>query len=207
MTQADSLRIATRLSAYYIRNIVTPQEIMTVLNRERIHFVLVGAYGVAGWMGKPRATEDVDVVVADRQVKKATRTLLAAFPNLEAHDEEVVVRLRDRKSGEVLVDLMKPRSLYRETFKHTHAVSEGELDYRIPSLEMALAMKFAAMISPNRPDDAKFQDAHDFTRMVKHNLEIDTDMLHRLGEFVYTGGGDEICTKVRQVRAGERLTL
>ena len=39
---------------------------------------------------------------------------------------------------------------------------EGQ-HYLIPSLEMALAMKFVPMVSPNRQDlEGKYQDAHDF---------------------------------------------
>ena len=36
--------------------------------------------------------------------------LLADYPHLEARDEEVVVRLRDRESAKVLIDLMKPHN-------------------------------------------------------------------------------------------------
>jgi hypothetical protein len=207
-SHAESLRISTALSEYYVENIVTPFEVITVLNREKISFVLVGAHGVGGWMNEPRATQDVDVVVASRHVKKATRVLLAEFQHLEARDEEVVVRLQDRQSGTVLVDLLKPRALYRETFKHTHAVSNRGLNYRIPSLEMALAMKFAAMISPSRPEEKKLKDASDFILMVKHNPEMDRERLAYLGNLVYSGGGGaEICEMVRQVQAGETLIL
>ena len=83
---------------------------------------------------------------------------------------------------------MKPRSLYREVFRHTHAVSQSQQQYRIPTLEMALAMKFAAMTSPNRQEEDKFQDAHDFIRVVKQNDEINDAKLHALGELVYGGG-------------------
>jgi hypothetical protein len=204
---AESLRVSTALSAYYVENIVTPHEVIAVLNREKISFVLVGAHGVGGWMGDPRATQDVDVVVAARHVKKATRVLIAEFPHLEARDEEVVVRLQDRSSGKVLVDLLKPRALYRETFKHTHAVSHGGQDYRIPSLEMALTMKFAAMISPCRPAPKKHRDAGDFGFIVLSNSDVDERKLVRLGELVYPGGGAEIRKMVRQVRAGETLIL
>jgi hypothetical protein len=202
---AESLRISSALSAYYVRNIVTPLEVIAVLNREKIRFVLIGAHGIGGWMTEARATQDVDVLVADRQVKKATRVLLAEFPHLEARDEEVVVRLQDRDSKSVLVDVMKPRALYRETFKHTHAVSAGGQHYRIPSLEMALTMKFAAMISPNRIEDKKLLDASDFIRIVRRNADIDTEELARLGDLVYDGGGRQVCEMVRKVRAGETL--
>jgi hypothetical protein len=204
---AESLRISTELSAYYVENIVTPWQVIAVLNREKISFVLVGAHGIGGWMDEPRATQDVDVVVADRQVKKATRVLIAEFPHLEARDEEVVVRLLDRESEKVLIDLMKPRALYRETFKHTHAVSGAGQSYRIPSLEMALAMKFAAMISPNRPEEKKLKDASDFIVMVKRNPDIDQEQLAHLGSLVYSGGATEICEMVQKVRAGETLVL
>jgi hypothetical protein len=206
-SHAESLRISTALSEYYVENIVTPFQVIALLNREKISFVLVGAHGVGGWMSEPRATQDVDVVVAARHVKKATRLLLAEFPHLEARDEEVVVRLQDRESGTVLVDLLKPRALYRETFKHTHAVSNRGLNYRIPSLEMALAMKFAAMISLSRPGPKKHRDAGDFGLIVEHNANIDQRKLVRLGELVYRGGGAEIREMVRQVRAGETLIL
>jgi hypothetical protein len=206
-SHAENLRISTALSEYYVENIVTPFEVIAVLNRERISFVLVGAHGVSGWMGDPRATQDVDVVVADRQVKKATRVLLAEYPHLEARDEEVVVRLQDRQSAKVLIDRLKPRALYRETFKHTHAVSTGGQNYRIPSLEMALAMKLAAMISPSRPEEKKLKDASDFILMVKQNSDIDLSGLTHLGNLVYGSGGAEICKMIRQVRAGEKLIL
>jgi hypothetical protein len=206
-SHAESLRISTEISAYYVKNIVTPLQVIAVLNREKISFVLVGAHGVGGWMGEPRATQDVDVVVAERQIKKATRVLIAEFPHLEARDEEVVVRLQDRESEKVLIDLMKPRSLYRETFKHTHAVSSEGQDYRIPSLEMALATKFAAMISPHRLVGKRLRDAGDFALMVEHNPNIDEERLSDLGELVYAGGGAEIREMVRKVRAGETLTI
>jgi hypothetical protein len=187
---------------------ITTLEAIRVLNGARVSFVLVGAHGLGGWMQEPRATEDVDVVVAARQLRKATRILLEAFPHLEADEREVVIRLRDRATKQVVIDVMKPnQTLYRETFKHTHPVSSGGQSYRIPSLEMALAMKFAPMISPHRGETDKLQDVHDFRRMIEVNAEIDLDQLAELGELVYPGGGPEIVEMVQKVRAGERLVL
>jgi hypothetical protein len=201
------LRISTALSALYVKNIVTPFEVIAALNREKISFVLVGAHGVGAWLEQPRATQDVDVVVAERQIKKATRVLLGEFAHLEARDEEVVVRLQDRESQKVLIDLLKPRALYRETFKHTYATSGEGQKCRIPSLEMALAMKFAAMISPSRSVGKRLRDAGDFALIIDHNPDIDLSALARLGELVYRGGGAGVCELVRQVRAGEELIL
>jgi hypothetical protein len=72
---------------------------------------------------------------------------------------------------------------------------------------MALAMKFAAMISPNRPVEKVHQDAHDFIVMVKGNPERDRETLESLGDAVYNGGGEELLEMIRKAQAGERLNL
>ena len=159
-------------------------------------------------MNKPRASQNVDVVVALRQHKKALKLLLAAFPHLEPDDNPVVTRLRDPETGDVAIDVMKPnQELYREAFKHTVSIRTEDQKYRIPSLEMALAMKFAAMISLTRKDTDKGQDAVDFRRIVLANAEIDLEQLAELGDLVYPGGGKEVVEKVRQARVGEKFML
>jgi hypothetical protein len=204
-----SLEKAALLSGFQVMKAISPLDVIAVLNNNRISFVLVGAYGLAGWTKKPRATEDVDVIVAPRQHKKAVRELLATFPHLEADEQEVVTRLRDRETRDVAIDVIKPNQLYRSAFKpgHTERVRSGSQEYRVPSLEMALAMKFAPMISLVRADPDKLQDAADFSRIVLANLEIDLDKLAELGDLVYSGDGKEILELVRRVRAGEKLDL
>jgi len=199
---------ASVLTSFQVMDAIAPIDVIKILNRENVSFILVGAYGLAGWTKKPRATEDVDVLIALRQQKKAIRALLASFPHLEADDQEVVTRLRDRESREVAIDLIKTNQpIFRVAFKHTTKAQMGEHAYRIPSLEMALAMKFAPMISLTRTDPDKLQDAVDFSRIVLANPEIDLAKLAELGDLVYPGGGREIVEKVQCVREGRRLQL
>jgi hypothetical protein len=123
-------------------------------------------------------------------------------------DLEVVSRLRDKKTADVLIDVMKPvQEPTRSVFKNYVTVKEKKETYRIPTLEMGLVLKFAPMISLNRADEDKHQDAHDFIRMVKNNAEIDLEKIEGLGDLVYNGGGKEILELVRRVRAGEKLEL
>jgi hypothetical protein len=190
------------------KRFLSPMDVIRVLNREKISFVLVGAYGAIGYMTQARATEDVDVVVALKHVKKATRLLLEGFPFLEADDQEVVVRLRDKESKNVLIDLMKPTQPHlRAIFKNSRTIESGKQKYRIPSCEMALALKFAPMISLARMDKKKHIDAHDFMDIVDNNRDLDEEVLQSLGDLVYNGGGKEIVEMVRKVRAGETLRL
>ena len=162
---------------------------------------------MSGWVADPRATRDVYVVVMSRHLKRATRALLEAFPHWEAVEHPAVVRLRDRASGNVVIDLLKQRELYCEAFNHTHLVSAAGQTYKIPSLEMALAMKFAAMLSPNRDDADRYQDAHDFINIVRANPEIHREKAAVIGELVFAGGGEDLLEMVRKVRAGEKLNI
>lgn len=206
--QARSLRTSTFLSRLYVPKMITPAQVIRVLNRHKISFVLVGLHGLSGWMREPRSTQDVDVIVAARQVKKAVRLLLEEFPHLEAVDLEVVTRLKHRESQEVLIDVMKPiQPPHREIFKNAIQVKTKGQTYRIPTLEMALVLKFAPMISLTREEEDKYQDAHDFIRIVKNNAELDVKKLEELGDLVYNGGGKEVLELVRRVRAGEKLVL
>lgn len=205
---AVSLFTSSSLSEIYVPNIIKPEDVIRVLNAAKVTFTLVGAHGLGGWTGKPRATEDVDIVAMIRHVKKSVTALMAAFPDLDAVELPVVVRLKHRDTRAVAIDIMKPyQPVIHAALKHTRTVTSGRLTYKIPSLEMALALKFAPMVSLNRSDIDKQQDAVDFARVVVNNPAIDLVKLAVLGELVYPGGGAEIVEMVRRVRAGEKLNL
>jgi len=201
-------RSATEITSYLMPTAILPKDVIAVLNKARIPFVLVGAYGLAGWLKEPRATKDVDVIVSARYVKKAVSVLLAAFPGLEPIDLPVVVRLRDRETQEVLIDVLKPvHQPHREVFHHVRTVESGGHVHRIPTLEMALVMKFSAMTSLYRADADKYQDAHDLILMVQKNADVDEATLAGLASLVYPEGGKDILEMVRKVRAGEKLSV
>jgi hypothetical protein len=196
------------LSNYQVTNAIPLIAVLKALNSQRISFVLVGAHGIATWTKAPRATEDIDVVVATRHQRKAVKILLEFFSHLVAEDHEVVIRLRDPETSDVAIDIMKTNQpIYQAAFKNTKSLEMEKQSYRIPSLEIALAMKFASMISLVRADEKKHLDAHDFITMVKANPDVDFTKLEELGELIYPGGGKEIVEKVQQVRTGQKLVL
>jgi hypothetical protein len=205
---AQSLETSTALSAYYIANFIPPLKVFRVLNAAKVHFMLVGTHALGGWMREPRATTDIDILIGQRFHKRAVRVLLTAFPQLRLEDSEDETHLRDAETGRILIDVMKTnQSLYRAAFRHSHPVKWKRQTYLIPSLELALVMKFTAMISVTRDYADRHSDAGDFIGMAQSNSIIDSRKLHILGQLVYNGGGDELMEKVRQVRAGEKLVL
>ncbi len=196
------------LSSYQVMNAIPVAEVIEALNKAGINFVLAGAHGLAGWRQEARATEDVDVIVMARHQKKAVRALQDSFPQLEADDQEVVIRLIDPIANKVRIDVMKTNQpLFAAAFKNIEKTTIEKQPCKIPSLEMALAMKFAPMVSLLRADYKKYMDAADFIRIVNVNPDIDLAKLEELGDLVNPGGGKEVLEKVRQIRAGEKLVL
>jgi hypothetical protein len=179
---------------------VQPQQVIDVLTEAGIErWVLMGLYGYVGYLAMPRATQDVDILVADEELEAAIEAILVRWPALQVDRQHVVVRFRD--PGEVaidgemkqVIDLMRPvDDCYYEVLQHAHTVDEAT-GHPIPTLEAACACKFAALVSPHREFSKKAYDGADLRSIFQpHFQTIDRDELHRLGELVYPGGGDEI---------------
>jgi hypothetical protein len=150
----------------------------------------------------------VDVLVAARDHSNALAVLLGAFPGLVAEEQAGLTRLLDRDARAVRIDVLRPnQELYQAAFENTHTAQSEGLTYDVPSLEMALAMKFASLRSSERGMADRHFDAADFMRIAQENPGGDLKKLHELGELVHSGGGDEVVEMVRKVRAGEKLSL
>jgi len=178
---------------------IEPREVIKVMNKAKIKFTLVGAHGIAGWLLDPRASQDVDLIIHARH-KAAVQAVRKAFPELTVVDLAVVTRFIDTATKQAVIDLMKPQSdLHKEV--GNYSVSVGKT-HSVPDLEMALALKYAAMESPNREVNKKRQDHVDFVSMVyAHGDEIAEDRLFSLGEMVKNGGGKAILKLVEEARA------
>ncbi len=206
----DAMRRCTRITqtlrhmCFPEVGMIAPADVMAVLDAAGVSYILMGNYGIAGWRGAPRATQDVDMLVRQRDHRKAVQAVRHAFPHLPIEDGPALTRFLDPATREPLIDLMKPdQPLFKIAFRQTVRVREG---YRIPNLEFALACKFAAMVSPGRPEKRKLLDAADFIEMVQTNYSaIRRTRLKLLGKRIYPDGGAEILRLVDDAMAGRRL--
>src|SRR5439155_5718980 len=90
ITLADS----AALSRHYMPRSILPTDVIKVLNKAKISFVLVGAHGAFGWMKveEARITKDVYLLIAAKHQKKTLKTLLDEFLHLEFIDFTVITR-------------------------------------------------------------------------------------------------------------------
>jgi hypothetical protein len=180
---------------------VTPENVVAALNKHGIKPVLMGTHGLNVYRDEARATQDVDVLVTKRNVRKAARVLEEEFPYLEVFENASVVRFLDPVTQKVVLDVMKPSSqAIQIVFRHTVAIGDS---HRIPDLEMAMASKLAAMCGANRRLDKRMLDRADFTNMALTNRAIlNLDKLKRLAAKVHPKGGAMIEQLIADIDAG-----
>jgi hypothetical protein len=185
---------------------VTPERVLAALHDAGINCVLMGAHGINGYRDEARASQDVDVLVTKRDVRKAIRVLDETFPYLEIIENAVVARFVNPVTQKVVIDVMKPSSrAIQLVFRHTIPIGDT---HRIPDLEMALVSKFVAMVSPNRKPHKKHLDAADFGSIVEANRNsIDLKKLKRLADQAYPKGGAEILRMIDEMDNGRPLEL
>ncbi|HBI43982.1 MAG TPA: hypothetical protein DDY78_14200 [Planctomycetales bacterium] len=191
--------------------------ILRTLTQKRIPFVLTGAHGIGGWTGRPRSTQDVDILVkAGRNYGRAVNAVRALYPQLEVRAFTGLTAFFVQGEKESVIDVVYPhRADLEETLADPVWTENKELGlrYRVPALEAALANKYGAMLTPIRPMGKRQLDVADFMGMVTHSSDqdrqpIDLEKLEVLGEMVWPGGGGkEILRLVERVKAGQAIHL
>ena len=97
--------------------------------------------------------------------------------------------------------MRKPLDRLRSVmFRYTHRVQTNEGAYRIPSLEMALAEKYSAIVSPYRRGMLKYRDKYEFALLIDRHPDFECQRLRKLADFVCVGGGKSIMRDIRQMR-------
>src|SRR5438128_1210607 len=145
---AEDIAQGARLAKMQKRDI-GPAEVARVLNSAKLKYVLVGAHAANGYLGRPRNTVDVDIVV--QFPKKASAAIAKAFTHLTMTDSPVVIRFKTPQ-GDEAIDLMKPAQspLWKRLLAIAKTIRVDDIPVRIPPVEGVLAAKFAAMASPWR---------------------------------------------------------
>lgn len=216
LSHAELARECTQITANHRKHnpggiAIDHLEIVRLLTNKKIPFVLTGLHGITGWLGRSRATKDVDVLVkSGRNLTRAVNAIAERFPHLEKRVFFGVTGFFPPGINDSVVDVTYPhRKDNVETLRTAIWIEDGDLRYRIPTLEAALANKYGAMLTLSRNPGKRTMDAADFYAMVLRSTDpgreaIDLERLAELGELVWPGGGGrEIVHLVEQAKAGK----
>lgn len=175
--------------------------VVEVFESNKAKWVLVGAHAV-NVLTEPRTTADHDFIVDARKLKAIVRNLTAAFGALDVADIGVALRLTA-----IDVDLIRSTGhpLYQEALRSAQIVGE----WKVPRVEVLIALKFLAAISPYRSRGKKIRDISDIGELFEHlgSENIDCEAAARLGELAYPGGERELRSLLDKIKNDEPITV
>jgi hypothetical protein len=208
----NSFEQSHRLSQQQVDDAVSPYELTAIFDEGGTRYVLIGGHVLGYLTGSPRATVDVDVIVSSGHVSRAVKAIKERFPELTVQDLVYNVRFSSARRSNVdpeRIDVVRAGNPFFQRIVERHAVAIQSKGHRVcvPTVEAAIALKFAAAISPNRGDENRPQDRIDLLAIVKRNRELELEDLAELGDLIYPGGGSELRAFVRDVQAGKHVVV
>lgn len=208
----NNLQKSFELSSQQIEDAVNPLEVAALFEKEHVSYVLIGGHMLSFYTGTARATVDVDFIIGGADFSRAAKVIDKAYAQFKHNDRIYHVTYDSKKKGlkdPERIDLVKDGfPLFREVVQqYCHTLRSNNHTVKIPTIEAAIALKFAASISPNRGDENKPVDNADLLRLVRSRSSLNEVALSKLGDFVYRGGGKELISIVADIRAGKPVNL
>lgn len=200
------------LSGQKINDVVNPLDLAAIFEKERIAYVLIGGHMLSFYTGNIRATVDVDFIIGGSDFSRAAKVVDKAYSRY-IHNDHVYHVTYDSQQSDLhdpeRIDLVKDGfPLFREVVNHyCYKVGAEKQQIRVPTLEAAIALKFAASISPNRSDLDKPVDHSDLLSLVRSGDCLDYSTLGKLGDYIYVGGGRELISIVKDILEGKNVSL
>jgi len=208
----ENLQKSFELSSQQVDDAVNPLAIATLFESENIAYVLIGGHMLAYYTGTARATVDVDFIIGGADFERASKAIHKTYAQFKPHDRSYHVTYDTKKphtKDPERIDLVKDDfPLFKAVIqKYCVTLRAKKQVVKIPTIEAAIALKFAASISPNRGDENKPVDSADLLRLIRTTPRLDEKALWTLGELIYRGGGKELAAVVTDVRKGKAISL
>lgn len=210
--QIENLEKSYELSSQQVKDAVNPLEVAALFEKEKMSYVLIGGHMLSYYTGTARATVDVDFIIGWADFGRATEAVRKAYSHFRQNDKVYHITYDSQNSAggdPERVDLVKDGfPLFRAVVeKYSVEIKKGQQIVKIPTIEAAIALKFAASISPNRGDENKPVDNADLLRLIRTTFSLDEKVLAALGDLVYKGGGKELVSIVGDIRSGKTVRL
>lgn len=207
----ENLQKSFELSSQQTEDVINPLEVAAIFEDQKFSYVLIGGHMLSFYTGIARATVDVDFIIGNADFARASKAINKTYQQFKETDRVYHVTYDTKKNvvDPERIDLIKDVfPLFREVVKqYSVTLREGKSTVKIPTIEAAIALKFAASISPNRGDENKPIDNADLLRLIKSTAKFDEKALLALGELVYTGGGKELVSVVNDMKSGKSVSL
>ena len=199
MSLSEHLRIADAL-AFPDRPGVL-QTIAEVLTDLGVEHLVVGGFAVGALSARPRATEDVDLLVWQRDLGTLCDGLAARFGPLEVDRFRSLARVKAPAMDIVAADAV-PLRRQAMAPENTQPVRFGAGVLRLPTAPSEIVLKLGAILSITRSPDDAAQDIVDVRRILTNHPELQVGEVVALGRALRTRSPKEVALIIETLKAG-----
>jgi hypothetical protein len=177
-------------------------DVIEILNSEGIDNVVIGGIVVGCHSGRPRATQDLDIIVKslpeDKVLKKIGK--IVKSKRLEIHPSFISFIIKSVVGDREIVDLITSRAgSYGQVFDNYIILKINSISIKIPTIEMLVVLKYTAAVNPIRSFPKQSQDWADIYSIIDANRSINVESMIRMANDVVPGYGDDLFAKVKNL--------
>ncbi len=178
--------------------------VSNVFTNAGIRSVMVGGLVVGCHSGRPRATQDIDVIVDVLEIPKIVIEQLGALVGsrkLERHPSFISFMKKTVVGDREVLDIITSKAgSYGMVFDNCIKLNISGNDVYIPSAEMMVVLKYTAAINPIRQKAKQAQDWADIYAILDANAKISVYSVSYLADMVVPGWGEDLANKIKSHR-------
>ena len=180
-----------------------------ILTESGIRSVMIGGLVVGCHSGRPRATQDIDVIVdavtlPSDVLKKLG--LLVGSKKLERHPSFIsFIKKTILGDREVLDIITSKAGSYGMVFENCLKLQIAGIEIQIPSAEMMVVLKYTAAVNPVRQKAKQAQDWADIFAILDANSKISVYTVAYLADLVVPGWGEDLANKIKLHRKNSAI--
>jgi len=174
--------------------------VISEINKANIPCVVIGGIVVGCHTGRPRATQDLDLIV-DHEPGKAVLNRIGKIvgaEKVEKYDSFLSFVVDSPIGSREIVDLITSKAgSYGMVFDNYLEIMISGVSIKIPTVEMMIVLKHTAAVNPIRTKSKQAQDWADIFAMLDVNKKINVQAVIRMANSVVPGFGDDLKRAIR----------
>jgi len=179
-----------------------------ILHAAGIGAVVIGGLVVGCHTGRPRATQDLDLVIdaatLSRAVAKQLSTAVGA-QTMETHPSFISFLKKTSLGDREVLDVITSKAgSYGLVFANAISLQIAGLTIQIPTAEMMVVLKYTAATNPIRQPAKQAQDWADILAILDANPKLSVATIVYLADDVVPGWGEDLKRRIAVHRKSAR---
>ena len=175
-------------------------DVIGEFNSANIPCVVIGGIVVGCYTGRPRATQDLDLIVFQVPGKNILNKIgkIIGASKIEKYDSFLSFIVDSPVGQREIIDLITSRAgSYGMVFDNSIELVVDGVKIKIPTVEMMIVLKHTAAVNPIRSKSKQAQDWADIFAMLDANKQINEQAIVRMANSVVPGYGDDLKRVIR----------